>query len=266
MQRRLLRVGRPATLGWVLCFQVAVVFAEALDQPSAHFPAVEFDLGPRSVVFERIATPQLAEPAPAPILSPERIAERLLAWRSKRHVTFSLSVTAYSGGAALVRWHHPSGLYEFWSGMDFELLRAVSSFETPDASSSLFFMAETLDRTWVEARNQRMRERGLPVSFLIAWPQVPSGVVTGQTPATWQIVSAPEVGASPEVIDAIENLHAHYNTNRAQIAARAAELEAARLAAQQAQLAAPPPEPKDTLIQFFPIRAGRAPSGREGAP
>lgn len=209
----------------------------ALDNPRV-LESVEVDLGDRSVFYNRVKTPAL-KPQPKPVAqapaaveaepTAEELAE-LAAWNAKADFMLFLSCTVYDEAVTEIHWQHEGGDYAIWSGIDFNHLRGAAGFETERARFTLFL---GIGDESSESAN-------------VTIPGVPTG--------EYRIVSFPPGGISPEVVLAMDELHAFYNQHQEQLR-QAYELSEAKRLEQEAWDRANPPVPKDTVINYFPIRS-----------
>ena len=213
--------------------------AFAADPGSARvLDSVEVDLGARSLIYNRVETPTLKpQPAPAPALpepvptEAELAAQR--AWDAKEDVFLFLCCTVYDSTLTEIRWYREDGEYVFWSRINFNHFRGVSGFETQHARYTLIMGLGDEDSEALKA---------------IPHPKLAF--------AQYQVVKFPPTGFDPQVATALDALHGYYGANKIQLARQFEEAEALRLE-QEAWLRAHPPVPKDTVINYFPIRSSR---------
>lgn len=196
-------------------------------------------MGSRSITYNRIETPLLKpQPGPTPVSrgpvvetvpTSEELAE-IAAWNAKTDYTLFLSCTVYDRAVTEVRWQREDGEYHLWSGIDFNHLRMGPAFETDRAR---FFLILGIG-------DESSEEVGAVI------PKVPAG--------EYRIVGFPKTGIAPEAVAAMDELHALYNQHRDQFRRAFEDSEAKRLE-QEAWDRANPPQPKDTVINYFPIRS-----------
>lgn len=219
----------------------------------------EVDLGPRSIIYNRLETPALKpQPTPAPAPPARRqaapTAEELVAiraWEAKTDVFLFLSCTVFDRKVTEVRWWREDGEYIVWSGIDFNYLRSILDFET-DTTRYLIFLGigdESMDslREW----NAEVDRRGLSADLKRSLSLLP--VLSSSSPQ-YRIVSYPKTGIAPEAKAAFDAIHQYFNSNRERLISEFEASEQARIA-HEAWLKAHPPQPKDTTINFFPIRS-----------
>ncbi len=228
----------------------------------------EVDLETRSIFYNRVEAPVL-KPQPklqqAPVeAASEPTAEELAwikEWESKRNVFMFLSCTVYDREVTNVSWWHEGGEYVLWSSIDFNYLRGLFDFETPESRYSVFMGIGDETRQQIRERNDSVendpemkaysRKEGIDLSRPLPPRQIP-----GATPAhsTYQFVSLPKTGVDPEITRARAELHRYFEANREQLVHDFQTSEAARIAHEQ-WMKENPPVPQDTTISFFPIKS-----------
>lgn len=214
----------------------------------------QIQLDTRTITYDRIEAPVL-QPRPAPSvippapMVPPTAAEQALIdqWLAKRHDFMFLSVTVYDNGVSVARWWRPEGEYLFWSDIDFNHVRC-SDFETSQATYSLMLgvgndSIQSLE-TWNATQSVHQRQ---------AIPQLPplNGPRMG---SRYKIISSPQATVDHEALQGLEDLHRYYDAHKTELIQQYQQSEAARLA-QEEYLRAHPPQPKNTVIQYFPIRS-----------
>jgi hypothetical protein len=212
----------------------------------------------KSITYDRIETPVLKPPSPSgpPVTEPPPLPptaaelEALRQWEAKTHLDLFLSVTRYDNGISEVQFWHEGGGYVFWSNLNFGHLRNVIDFETPQ--SVYWFLLATGDQRLSDlaAWNAEVQAKGLSSAWLRAIPILSSGVAQ----PGYVLISSPPTGARPEALQAIEDLHRYYDAQKTELIRQFEQSEAARRA-QEEYLLAHPPQPKPTVIQYFPIRS-----------
>jgi hypothetical protein len=70
----------------------------------------------------------------------------------------------------------------------------------------------------------------------------------------YKIISSPQATVDHEALQGLEDLHRYYDAHKTELIQQYQQSEAARLA-QEEYLRAHPPQPKNTVIQYFPIRS-----------
>ncbi len=218
--------------------------------------------GGRQITIQKIAPIALPPPPEVAIsadpASPALLA-RIAALRAKypRNEIISLGATVYRSQdlppRTLVRvW--PAGAEKavnFWSSADFSLLSGVSSFVGSDgATRSLMMMWSTVDIDRITGLMAKHGRQYVPPAI----PDFPAGK------ATFSIISGnPEPGA----LAAIQSLHDVYHSEHARLLTAYQGREQARLA-QQAELKANPPRPKDIVLNYW-LTDSTGPAPTKGA-
>jgi hypothetical protein len=212
----------------------------------------EVDLGSRSIIYNRLETPVLKpQPTPVPAAAAQReappTAEELAAiraWEARFQYSLFLSVTVYDGMFSELRWWDDGHENVVWSNVNFLHFSPFADLETKDAYYSVMLWGwETTSeaiRTWnaeakLPSELMALPPRGLP-ALATAGPQ-------------WVAVGSLTQGA----VRAMKDFHERYRVHGATLAAdyRRREQEAR---AHQEWLWANPPVPRDSVINFFPIR------------
>ena len=223
----------------------------------------EVDLGPRSIIYNRVATPVLK---PTPVLTPVVVVpeavptaaelEEMQRLESKRYAYAFLSCTVYDNQCTEVEWYEDGQWVSFLTTINFHYLSQLSDFETPDSFYSIFMGLGDCSREEFEGLSEALLAgnafgfHSRPWPFGLLWRQAQTGK------SAWQITTARPV--SSEVTQAIDDLHRYFDANRDRLIREYNESEAARLAREQ-WLKENPPLPKDSVVEFFPIHSRHAP-------
>lgn len=177
-------------------------------------------------------------------------------WEAMDHVSLLLSCTVYDNQLTEVRFRHWDNDVVFWSTVNFNYLSQLMDLQTKD--TYYFIMMGIVDSTKEEFHQQnaellRMGRRDL----LSTWPIDLLGSMQSTGKSAWRIPSKTPV--PQEVLRTIADLHSHFDANRDALIAQHAEREAARIAHEK-WAKDNPPQPKDTVIQFFPIQSVHSPN------
>lgn len=113
------------------------------------------------------------------------------------------------------------------------------------------FSVQTATPAEVTASNAEVQSRSLSSNLLVFIPRLQEGVTGGVRKSVFQFVSTNPV--SEEMRQTMEDFHRYVDLHRDQLALQYLEREATRLA-QEKDLKENPPQPQDTVIQYFPIR------------
>lgn len=226
----------------------------------------------RSTLYERLETPELkpeampVPPPPAPTQAAPKVSEleEMRRWESMDFVTLFLCCTVYDGQWTEVRFWHDQVEVVFWSTIDFQLFTPIIEFETSSACYSMFLATGSSTRPEFEevhAGYGRIGGRDL----VTPWPVELLRAASLSGRDEWRLVSPKRVSAFAR--RTIKELHSYYRKNSREIARRHAELEAEKRT--QEELARINPlKPRNTLVEYFPIRSSTkirpASAGQEG--
>lgn len=214
--------------------------------------SMEVDLGARSIIYNRVVPPVL-KPVPMPtpvVVVPEHVPtaaelEEMQRLESKRYACAFLLCAVYDGEFTEVEWYEGGQWVSFLSTINFHYLSPLSDFETPGSYYSIFMGLGDCGR----------EEFALFAGNASAPRPWPSGLLQRQKQtgkSVWRILAqGPE---SRGAVQAIEELHRYFDAHRDKLTGEYEEGEAARLAREQ-WLKEHPPVPKDTVINYFPIRS-----------
>lgn len=225
----------------------------------------EVDLGSRSIIYNRVETPVL-KPQPAPIEEPptpvaehvptaEELAE-MRRWEEMNYVSLFLSCTVYDNQLTEVRFRDGETDVVFWSNVNFNYLSQLFDLQIKDTYYSIFVAVGDSTREDFDQQNAELHRMNRP-DMVSTWPTDLLETNAAAPSSTWRITSPQSVSA--EAQNAIEDLHNHFDANRDALITQHAEREAARIAHEQ-WLKDNPPQPKDTVIQFFPIQSDHSPT------
>jgi len=203
----------------------------------------------RKVIMQRVADPGLPDP-PAP--PPPKTKEELEALRAspewqeliakhKETKLILLSATVVDAKATFLRWWHEGEEFQAWSNVNFNYLSGFAEFED-EKTRYAFIMAVGDVRS---DGDRRLAWLGTPPDLGVDYP-------------AFTLVKG-DAGDS-EGLRLMESLHDLYENERETlVAAHEARLRAR--AEREAWLKANPPQPKDTVIQFWRREAPPKPDG-----
>lgn len=225
----------------------------------------EVILGPRSIIYNRVETPPLL-PQPAPeeradspngeyLPTAEEMAE-IRRWETMNHVSMFLSCTVYDDQLTEVRFRHEDADITFWSTINFHHLSQMFELQTKDTDYVLMMWVGDSTTEELQEQNTEFRKTGRS-DFLSTPPADLLDVSRTGGRSTWRVTS--DGAIPPEAQRAIADIHAYFDANREALISDRAEREAACSAHEQ-WLKDNPPQPKDTVIQFFPIRSSHSPT------
>lgn len=219
----------------------------------------EVDLGERKIIMNRVAPPVLeARPvetvrteADQPRFSEAEIEEMMRRYQEKEHRTIMLSATVYDRQFTELRWNHGGEQFLAYSSIDFNLMRGVADFETEDAFYVFFLGIGNEDSETIEERNRLAKEQGWEGYVERQIPQIPA-FTPGR--AEYAIIADdPDIIKRDDVFDPIDALHAYFEQNERRLRIEYQRTEALNEARKRYE-AANPEEPKDTVINFWPVR------------
>ncbi|MEI8294448.1 MAG: hypothetical protein WCG66_10780 [bacterium] len=232
----------------------------------------EVGLGNRKITYDRLETPKLKPvPTPTPVLQlvePVPTAAELEEMRKmagKRFVGVFLHCTCFNNEFTEVEWREGGVYLAFLTTANFQYLSQLSDFDTGTCQCSFLMGWGESDRAEFEAMNQVFATGRVAGRKPRSWPSslIQQQKRTGKS--AWQVVSTGPV--PPEVLKVIEALHTYYDANAAKLAAEFQRREAEQ-AARERWLKEHPPIPRDTTVEYFPIRSSvpsqSASSGQEG--
>jgi hypothetical protein len=196
----------------------------------------EVDLGDRKILYNRLEAPILKPRTKAPASTPatKGAIEEPPSDPRPCHAVF-LSVTTHPGGLSHARWHDGSRENVVWSNIDFRDFGSVASLETPAAVYSIFLIA-------VEITAEDVAAGG--------WELPPSHLPPASRGPGW----IPIAPLSPEATQMMNDFHEFHRLNAPEILTRRLEQEKATQAHAE-WLKANPQQPKDSVVNFFPIRS-----------
>lgn len=143
----------------------------------------------------------------------------------------------------------------FWSTANFNYLSQLFDLEVKDTYYSIFMAVGDSTREEFDHQNTELHQMGRK-DLASNWPTDLLSKGNNSQTSVWRITSKDPVPA--EVLRTIEDIHTYFDANRATLSTQHAEREAARIAHEQ-WLKDNPPQPKDTVIQFFPIQSDHSP-------
>lgn len=237
---------------------VKSVAAEDGIKPAAKvLDSQQVDLGDRKITYNRIETPALKpqeiqeaapEAAKEHVPTAEELAE-IRRWESLRYEYLGGTATVFNGVGTEFRIWTPEGEAVALSSIGFNFLQSFWGFERDGVYYSTFFFAFGLSPE--ELAEAKRADPEWAAQFG-QFPKEEAGM------SRFAVVFAPKGEAGENAIRALEDLHAQFDENRKQLKAAYDESEKARIA-QEEWLKANPHIPKDTVVNFFPIRSVHAP-------
>ncbi len=203
----------------------------------------------RKIIMERVADPQLPYPPPPPAPATKEELEALRAspeWQGriadhKESKLILLSASVVDGKATFVRWYHDGEEFQAWSNVNFNHLSGFAEFES--YRTRYHFIMAVGDISTDKEHNTE-------------WPGKPLELGVDY-PAFTLMKGDESKGDALAMMIALHDLYE--NEQDKLVAAHEGRLRAS--AEREAWLRANPPQPKDTVIQFW---RREAPSKAEG--
>jgi hypothetical protein len=211
----------------------------------------------RKIIMQRVSDPGLPDPPPPPPPTTKEELEALRAspeWQEriddhKESKLILLSAAVVDGKATLVRWYHDGEEFQAWSNVNFNHLSGFAEFES-DRTRYSFIMAVGDISTAKELE--------------LEWPGKPPELGVDY-PAFTLVKGDESKGYALAMMIALHDLYE--NEQDKLVAAHDGRLRAR--AEREAWLRANPPQPKDTVIQFWrretPAKTNGGSSNTEGA-
>lgn len=209
----------------------------------------------RKIVMQRVSDSGLPDPPPPPPSATKEQLEALRAspeWQEriaehKESKLILLSASVVDGKATFVRWYHEGEEFQAWSNVNFNHLSGFAEFESNRTRYS-FIMAVGDIST---AKGRKSEWPGKPPELGVNYP-------------AFTLVKGDE--SKGDVLAMMIALHDLYENEQDKlVAAHEGRLRAS--AEREAWLRANPPQPQDTVIQFWPRKGSRylENTQREGA-
>lgn len=199
----------------------------------------------RKIIMQRVADPQLPDPPPPPAPATKEELEALRAspeWQEridnhKESKLILLSATVVDGRATFVRWYHEGEEYQAWSNVNFNHLSGFAEFES-DRTRYAFIMAVG---DIITDKKHKLEWPGKPPELGVDYP-------------AFTLVKGDE--SKGDALAMMIALHDLYENEQDKlVAAHKGRLRAS--AEREAWLRANPPQPQDTVIQFWPRKGSR---------
>tara|TARA_B100001971_G_scaffold73844_2_gene68098 strand:+ start:11645 stop:12529 length:885 start_codon:yes stop_codon:yes gene_type:complete len=220
------------------------------------------------VTINLVVPPRL-EVAPAPTPS-DRQASRT--WTEEEwaamiaaqpeHQSISLSVTVFGDEYSKILWRAPRDEderrkapeeFEIWTNVNLNYLRPISSFDRDNIVYSYMGFTSTITREDEAWQRVYAKERGY--DYESRWESPPVRFTEGK--AEYVVVEAEERRIPRELYEQMDALFTHYLENEDRFKAEFLRNEALSKA-REAYLKENPPEPKDVIINHWPISEGGA--------
>lgn len=223
------------------------------------------------VTINRVFSPRL-KAAPTPVPSDRQASKT---WTEKEwaamiaaqpeHQSISLSVTVFSDEYSKILWREPREKderskapeeFEIWTNVNLNYLKPISSFEWDKGRIVYSYMGFTTTITRQAEARRRAYAKKRGHDYESRWQSPP--VRFTKDKAEYVVVEAEERRIPPELYEQMDALFTHYLENEERFKAEFLRNEALSKA-REAYLKENPPQPKDVIINHWPISEGGAP-------
>jgi len=177
--------------------------------------------------------------------------------------SISLSVTVFGEEYSKILWRKPRDTeerskeapeeFEIWTNLNLNYLRPIGSFDRDHVVYSYMGFTDTITREDEAWRRAYAKERGY--DYESRWQSPPVRFTDGT--AEYVVVEAEERRIPPKLYQQMDALFGHYLENEERFKTEFLNNEALRKA-KEAYLKENPPEPKDVIINHWPISEGAA--------
>ncbi len=236
-------------------------YAQEVSKPSAApemrvLQTRRVPLGNRSIIFNRVQPPVIAEKpqAPAPVaLKPTEEERRVMeesakSYARKRHESLFLTATVVDGPVTELYWTYSGRQCRAFSNIDFNYFAGMAEFETEDTVCWLLMAVVSNQSAGVQSGDTAKNVAAMGGAKLPPLPEF------SKTRSEYFVVEDQGGPLPDEAVVGIEALHVYFDANRARIIEESKKREAARIAQEQ-WLKEHPPVPKNTVINFWPIKS-----------
>ena len=193
-------------------------------------------------------------------VTPDELAA--LAAAQPEHQSISLSVTVFGEEYSKILWRKPRNEaerreapeeFEIWTNVNLNYLRLISTFDRDGVVYDAFVFTDTVTRKTEASRRAFARKYGH--DYQSRWQQPPVHFTKGR--AEYVVTEPEERKIPPELYEQMDTLFTHYLENEAKFKSEHLRNEALRKAKEQ-YLKENPPQPKDVIINHWPISKGGA--------
>ena len=220
------------------------------------------------ITITRVTPPRL-KTAPPPIsverlkptpLTPAEIEALIVA--QPEYQSISLSVTMFGEEYSKILWRKPRdgeerrkapGEFEIWTNVNLNYLRPIGTFDRDHVIYNYMGFTSTITREDEAWRRAYAKERGY--DYQSRWQNPPVNFTEGRP--EYVVVEGKERQIPPELYQQMDALFGHYLENEDRFKTEFLNGEALRKA-REAYLREHPPEPKDVIINHWPISEGGA--------
>ena len=178
------------------------------------------------------------------------------------HQTISLSVTVFGEESSKIVWREPrdtdersqpSQEFEIWTNINLNYLRPIGSFKRDNVIYNYFGFTDTITLKSEAWRKAYAKEHGY--DYQPRWQRPPVDFTRGQL--EYVVTQPTDRPVPPELYQQMDALFAHYVENAAELKAEC-QWQQALAKAKKAYLKENLPQPKDVIINHWPISKGGA--------
>jgi len=191
---------------------------------------------------------------PAPVENVENAftEEQLSAMHAAafEHKSIMLSATVYDGKISEVVWRKNQQTFTVLSNVDFNFLTMATQIQDGQTHWSNFVFVSNLS----SENEQRLADLAVAAGETYVPQPIPDGSILDATKADYVIYAETEEEVPDELVEEMELLHRYYSENEQRLKV-AWQNQKTLNEAQRAWNEAHPPKPKDTIINFWPVRS-----------
>lgn len=212
----------------------------------------EINRGGKKVILRQTAPPPSAQKRTPQSVQPEWTKEQLALWLALQPEprAIHLSAYVYDRSVTEVIWREPGGReWRIISNVDFNYLTGIGSFEDGTYAWSNFMALENVDTAAEQAKVLLAASQGVDYS-----PRTAPGAGLFASSDPEYLVYAESEAAVPEALyEELDALHQYYYAHRDRLIAEYERRKVLNKARQEWQKANPP-QPKDTVINFWRVK------------
>ena len=214
----------------------------------------------KATIFRRVAPPPrplLVEKTNSPrreITEEERAAFLRREAEGKPRLNISLSATVFDGEISEISLWHEGERYKVLSNVPFSYLQVIGSFEDETAEWSYFGMVHQKDAQEEASFAEQAKAFG---GNYIPSPRPDKSLFSSMEVPEYLVLAKQDQAIPNAVLTRLDAIHSYYLANEKRLAAQYQRRQALAEARREWQ-EANPEVPKDTIINFWPIRSNSA--------
>jgi len=227
-------------------------------------------LGNRSVIFNRVAPPVLPK---KPLVSAPLVAtptagelkalEEMQAKQvQKKQEALFISATVFNNAVTELYWTYDGRQCHAFSNINFNYFGGVTEFE---ANDTVYWLLMAIMNDQVASGDATKQAGAAAATPARQAKEIPALSEFSPRRSEYLVVEGEGEPLPDEAFAGIEALHVYFDANRPRLIEESVKRDAAQLAQEQ-WLKDHPPVPKDTVINFWPIKSrvyGNAPQAEE---